>query len=233
MIPADVPDWRVRAIAESQVLSQFHGALDQAGLNVPLDTINLVPERSLELTYSSDTPRAALPLLALAQHLGLPTTLLDWSRYAAKAAYFAAADVVALKVPAGDYLAVWALRRDLVDALNHWSEADPVLRLVTAPAASNPNLHAQSGLFTQVRGDQIFTVDAFVISKRGQRPDVDARIPLPWMKKITLPTAHAPRLLRLLSYTGINGSSMFPGYEGVVKRIREEALWDRDPDAEP
>jgi hypothetical protein len=52
------------------------------------------------------------------------------------------------------------------------------------------------------------------------------------MKQVVLPRTHAPRLLRLLSYAGINGSSMFPGYEGVVKRMREEALWDRNDDGE-
>jgi len=43
--------------------------------------------------------------------------------------------------------------------------------------------------------------------------------------KLTLPQRQARRLLQLLSYSGINGSTMFPGYDGVVRRLREEAFW--------
>jgi hypothetical protein len=31
----------------------------------------------------------------------------------------------------------------------------------------------------------------------------------------------------LLSYQGIDGSTMFPGHEGVVKAMKERALWDK------
>jgi hypothetical protein len=67
----------------------------------------------------------------------------------------------------------------------------------------------------------------------GRREDQTAvgflrdEIPTPWMRMISAPHECAPRLLRILSSFGITGSTMFPGYEGVVRSMRERELWER------
>jgi hypothetical protein len=46
------------------------------------------------------------------------------------------------------------------------------------------------------------------------------------LRRLTLSVSEAGKLLRLLSYEGITGASMFPGADGVVRAMRETALWD-------
>ena len=43
--------------------------------------------------------------------------------------------------------------------------------------------------------------------------------------RLTLPHVEARELMRLLSLEGVDGASMFPGPDGVVKAMREAAIW--------
>jgi hypothetical protein len=207
-------------IAEVELLRRFRSALDEAGLPIPSESA-AIDGRSVEIRYPNEPPESAIPLLALAQHHGIPTSLLDWSRHSYKAAYFAAVDAAAAVAKDGR-LAIWALRTDIFSRNVHPLGAK--LRLLVAPAASNPNLNAQAGLFTQVRGGETRSVDDCARRLYVETNGLSGAVPVPWMRRITLPRDSAPRLLRLLSYFSIGGASMFPGYDGVVRRLREDGL---------
>jgi len=105
------------------------------------------------------------------------------------------------------------------------------LQLETAPRASNGRLHAQAGVFTWLRGelahmttvDQHVTKLAAAAAKRTQPYEILA----PLMRSFIAPVAEARKLLRLLAYEGVDGASVFPGYEGVVRAMKERAFWDR------
>lgn len=166
-------------------------------------------------------------MIALAQHYGVPTRLLDWSHSAWTAAYFAVADAVMKDQPrVPERLGVWAYSRP-IHAIQTYLERPRrkkmgEVHIVTAPYASNPNLAAQRG--------------AHMLFMRTANPDGPADRPSfdEELKRIgkeyesdalflfTLPTEEASRALRLLAKADVSAATLFPGYAGVVRAMREQ-----------
>jgi len=102
---------------------------------------------------------------------------------------------------------------------------DPVVHVVTAPYATNPNLAAQGGLFTLVQprsGDPhpIPDIDAALQTIADKVPlDLDRMAPV--LFKFALPARETNSALRLLSTAGITAASIRPGLAGVVEAMTE------------
>jgi hypothetical protein len=47
-----------------------------------------------------------------------------------------------------------------------------------------------------------------------------------FMTQICLPIEEAPRLLRLLSFVGVDAAALIPGYDGVVAALQERRYWE-------
>jgi hypothetical protein len=211
---------------------EFVHALNRAGYRVP------APDR-FELDQVAEKVKGGQPdshtheVIALAQHHELPTYMLDWTRYATIAAYFAASEVATLRRARDGNIEVWGLHKTMIaNAEQHgqfpYARHDgspapfPVkLHVSTPPLRANPNLHAQGGLFTYVTHPNLpagVLLDADVVVQAMAAPN---RFSEPALHRLTLPQSEAGELLFLLSHERVTGGAMFPGYGGVVRDVRD------------
>ena len=156
------------------------------------------------------------------------------------AAYFAACDAynrirtIDYEATSHEFLSVWAfdysaylakLPGDHTGTSRLHPSIRPAVHLVTAPRASNPNLHAQDGVFTLFRGENVKPNDR--PDRRSLNDQVSQSLNTTAISnslfiEFTLPLDQSFEMMFLLSQMGINAAKLFPGYDGVVKTILEE-----------
>jgi hypothetical protein len=147
-----VTDNKTQRFLEICELDQFFNTADSIGLALPEDT-QLLRNYLKRAKHESDLwpQEHVLSLMALAQHHGVPTRLLDWSRHPLKAALFAASGAAKDAEKTGRF-SVWAFSLAVLELCNPITSSEwfrsPPFELVTAPSATNSNLHAQEGVFT-------------------------------------------------------------------------------------
>ena len=241
--------------AEFDTLKEFFSVADTNGLLLPEDSQSL---RILLFDFDNDLsshwggetthwpPYQIFSLMGLAQHYGVATRLLDWTRNALVAAYFAADEAAQWQLgekqpPLGaDRLGVWAMSKVLFDihtGIVSIERRDLPIRLVTAPSAGNPNLYAQEGLFT-LRTQKEFKLadsvdrrplDQIVNEEFDFREHVPPQINGPFFYHFTLPLSESRTLLRLLAKHGVSGARLFPGFRGAAQALVEQSRWDGLP----
>ena len=238
-----------QAKAELKLIRQFYDAADRAGLSIPEDSYQL---RQLlrELFHSKSLSQQWPPpqlwtLIAVAQHYGIPTRFLDWTRSPYVAAYFAAESI--LRQGAADplrrALVIWAF--DLKQAGTGANVArdaahDPddragdsrrgIIQIIQTPYASSRNLAAQQGVHMLYRSMEDHTEleivrrDSFDDELRRAHMRVGSYAKA--LYKFMLPAQEAAAVLRLLAKHGVTGATMFPGFDGVTRSIWERHRWD-------
>ena len=200
------------------ILSRFHTRFTRSGLHLEKDCINTY----LEAERGEPTPDV-LPFLALAQHHGVPTLLLDWSRRSYVAAYFSA--MVGQGARDDQRIAVWCLNQSVLP------KGVGYIQFHEPSAWQNPNLAAQDGLFTWTDQEGEFinaNIEDMVSGPIAGRCAIERDCAIgedDVLRKIVLSTQQAGRLLQLLSYEGFDGSTLYPGVDGMVRALKEREHW--------
>jgi hypothetical protein len=144
-------------------------------------------------------------LLAIAQHHGLATRLLDWTTNPLNAAYFSVRE--SREGPAVIHAARFAdlfFKKPAEQSFPNPLEFDEGI-LVFCPRSVVPRIVRQNGLFT-VHGPPDMSLDSF-------DPDVVTR------ESIVVSASYRPKLLVELARYGISSASLFPDLDGLSRYL--------------
>lgn len=227
-------------LGELETLNLFLMIADREGVRIPEDSQRfrgLLEDLRARIEGREEIlhwpPSEALSALALAQHNGIPTRMLDWTLDAYTAAYFAARSAIKSRSKDGR-LCVWVLWKDIVSYNpsmrkdGHTNNTESI-RYVTVPLASNPNLRAQKGVFLIHQLFHVLPNDPVSLTEYTGLLFSQARYAKKSLDRVlyqfTLPKSQAPELLRLLSLEGVDAASLFPGPNGVAQQLFERAYY--------
>ena len=237
-----------QAISELRAVQQFVKAADASGLRISGAGGRLLSEDSPRQIFHDDNWQYRWPqeefleTLALAQHHGIPTRLLDFTEDPMTAAFFAARSawkVASGKRPHGEaksLLTVWVIDLRFIQALNRIVGRYPErIGEVRVPRGNNSYLNAQFGFFLIDRGandvmskGMSLSIEQAIVERaefwhNGNRLYAK-RIARTWfdevpISQVNLSTNLSAALLRDLDDRGYTLATLMPSLDHVVESL--------------
>jgi hypothetical protein len=215
-----------QVFTELSTLQHFVEQCDLQGLSIPNDSREFREKHLNTQTANfyfkspNNWPNTSLfEIMGLAQHHGIETRLLDWTKRSYVAAYFAAASALEIRNNRNEdkKMVVWALDIECIHLFQNIS-------IIKVPGSTSKNLAAQAGVFTLHRHTggrgQIFN-PVPLESEFNKCPEIQ-------LFKITVPVNAAKDILMFCEQYGVTASTLFPGYDGAARAVRDlNNRWDR------
>ncbi len=228
--------------AELGCVKAFFYHADRGGSSLPEDGAVLRDELdkiSSTLSVCSDDedipewpPLKLRALFGLAQHHGIPTRLLDFSRSPFLAAYFCVESLIRRNIDprSNGRVTLWVFNNSFFEADKFMPPNQKLLPYysIHVPTAPNHNLKAQDGLFVCQRLSLHRLAD--LVEMRPFTQDITTAITqysegeLSPMYRFSLPRSQTPNLLRLLACVGVTAARLYPGFDGA-KRSYDDDAW--------
>ncbi|MGA2408441.1 MAG: FRG domain-containing protein [Bacteroidales bacterium] len=166
------------------------------------------------LPLSEFKPDNNWDLLALAQHHGLPTRLLDWS-YSALVALWFVVERSSEKNEDGELQdgVIWIMAANVEDFRTDTETTDPLSNKITKIFRStvvSRRISAQSGVFTVHKINDTGRIVRFETHEHFKNK----------LTKLTVPCKSFPLIRKQLDTLGINSSTVFPDMDGFCKHLQ-------------
>lgn len=170
--------------------------------------------RRASLPLSEFQPVDDWDLLALAQHHGLPTRLLDWTYSALSALFFTVKDPP-FKNEEGELEdgVVWVLAPSIEDFRTDTEEFGPLSNKITKifrPKIISRRISAQGGAFTVHKINKDGRVVKFEKHANFKKK----------LLKINVPQNCFSKIRHRLNMLGVNSSTQFPDIDGLCKHLQ-------------
>jgi hypothetical protein len=215
----------------------FATQADQMGFNLPGDLFPLLNRNLCEDMLEAQWDSVSNPwieTIALAQHHGVPSRLLDFTAVAEVALFFAARDTcnrLAQKSESTSSEGFSSFVLWLVS--DNYYPLSQCVRRVNVSISSNPYLRAQHAAFLAyelpiVTGSGLLEPDAVNLLEIMKKDNIQLTKTMPGLRdmwptvvKFKMPVSIAPELMRRLDASGYNSMSMMPNLDSVVRHRKE------------